>query len=126
MRAILLSVFFSLGILVSPVISQALDPSLYSYYLPGSTPQTDEEIVETFQAMFIKDVFLKPAYNNTSAFGSEGASNQNLKIYKEIMMYQVAKEMASKNFLKIQLNKQLKSEDLGRSANGAKKTYQKR
>ncbi len=79
------------------------DASVLTHNMPGSEPSDphdDEKVVESFQAMFIKTVFLRPAFTKKHQFFAE-EEDSSLQagngIYNEIMIHQVSLQMAEQD-----------------------------
>jgi hypothetical protein len=104
-RRLLLTIVTSL--LITGVGYRNLQADSYAEYLDAGTlmqsmpgnnpdPNDDKAVIQTFQAMFIKRMFLDEAFKSQSFFGEgeESGMSAGYGIYQEMMLHEIAQDMA--------------------------------
>ena len=90
--------FTNYGYSFSPA-GYGIDSSTLIDTLPGLTPDPDNdaEVIQAFQAHFIKSVFLEPVFKNTMRFYADDESSGDVMgfgMYDEVMIQQLAQQLA--------------------------------
>lgn len=100
------------GLVFAPFNAQAdnyaeyVDAGTLMQSLPGYNPDPNDEqaVIKTFQAMFIKKMFLDEAFKSTSFFGESEAAGMasGYGFYQEMMLYEMAQKMADDDVFGLQ------------------------
>ncbi|MDA1353871.1 MAG: hypothetical protein O3A01_05295 [bacterium] len=78
--------------------AEYVDAGTLMQSLPGYNPDPndDKAVIKTFQAMFIKKMFLDEAFKAQSFYGEEESVGMasGYGFYQEMMLYEMAQQMA--------------------------------